>query len=565
MKRAHLSAIGLVLLLACASQGGLGDPFHEIVFEERAPLSEKDPYAYYLLARFQEDKGRLEDAIRSYEETAQADPGAVDVLARLAGLHLQRRDFDRAVSYAERAVAVDPTREDALGVLAKAYLESGRAEEAIARFETLAETEEDGTIRFLLSMLYQSRGEEERAIENLERAALLAPERAFYQVRIGDFRRHRGEHDLAEKAYREAIRLAENDAPIRAALARMYADAERWEDAAAEYEKLAADGYRPFDIHHRLVGVYLRLGRGEDAIRNAEVLAEIDPSNMKLRAELGDLYLSLGREREGIAALEAAWKADPGEPGPARRLVEVHLAAERFEEAEALLRELLAHDGEDSWAWARLSYARLRLGDEEESLRAIERAAAIDPTNGGIHYLLGNTYLLRGRLEEALEHFTLAFQGGIESVDLYYKKANLEAQFGKEEEAIRTLRALLPLDPDHPQSLNLLGYLLAVKGRDLDEAERLILRALEHRPGNPFFRDSLGWLYFRKGDLARAIRELEEAREGLKEDPTVLEHLADAYAAAGRREEAARAYRGVLLLEEGNEEALRKLRALEER
>ena len=55
----------------------------------------------------------------------------------------------------------------------------------------------------------------------------------------------------------------------------------------------------------------------------------------------------------------------------------------------------------------------------------------------------------------------------------------------------------------------------------LDEAEEMLGRALAKNPASPAYLDSLGWVYFRKGDLARAVATLERA-VGAEEDATIL-------------------------------------------
>jgi Flp pilus assembly protein TadD len=330
------------------------------------------------------------------------------------------------------------------------------------------------------------------------------------------------------------------------------------------YEELAAAGYRPRDTHERLVSIYLRLRKGEDALRHAEALREFDPADRKLRGEIADLHVLIGREEEGISELVALWKEDRSDLAPAKRVVEIRLAGDRFAEAEPLLREMLAAHPEDAWCWTRLSYALLRLGDSDGSLRALERAVAADPADAGAAFLLGNTYFATGRLEDALREFERARASGLRTAELLGKKAAAEAELGRPEAAIETLRELLRLEPENASAQNHLGYLLSDLGRDLDEAERLVMRAIEQHPENPFFRDSLGWVYFRKGDYEGAVRELRSAHDGRGEDPVILEHLADALAASGRVREAAEAYRAVLRIRPENAGAARKLREIAE-
>jgi Flp pilus assembly protein TadD len=112
--------------------------------------------------------------------------------------------------------------------------------------------------------------------------------------------------------------------------------------------------------------------------------------------------------------------------------------------------------------------------------------------------------------------------------------------------ALARMRAVLEVAPDHAPALNFLGYLLAQSGKDLDEAERRVLRALQLRPQTGAFLDSLGWVYFRRGEYLRAVEALERAVSLSPDEPVILEHLGDAYQRASRSEEAAGAWRRAL-------------------
>jgi len=108
------------------------------------------------------------------------------------------------------------------------------------------------------------------------------------------------------------------------------------------------------------------------------------------------------------------------------------------------------------------------------------------------------------------------------------------------------MRALLALEPDHPDALNFVGYSYAEQGVRLDEAERLVRRALEIRPRSGYILDSLGWVHYRRGEFARAIEALEKADALAGPESSILEHLGDAYRAAARAGDAAGAYRRAL-------------------
>jgi tetratricopeptide (TPR) repeat protein len=83
-------------------------------------------------------------------------------------------------------------------------------------------------------------------------------------------------------------------------------------------------------------------------------------------------------------------------------------------------------------------------------------------------------------------------------------------------------------------------------GVRLDEAEDLILRALKISPDDGFYIDSLGWVYYQKGDYARSVEQLERAVEITVDDPTIIEHLGDAYQKAGKSDRALARYHDAL-------------------
>ncbi len=105
----------------------------------------------------------------------------------------------------------------------------------------------------------------------------------------------------------------------------------------------------------------------------------------------------------------------------------------------------------------------------------------------------------------------------------------------------RAIRAT-PADPD---LLNALGYLYAGNGMNLDRAVAVLeaaVRLAEERGYAPrrqgFIKDSLGWAYRKRGDLALSVALLEEANRLAPDVPILREHLADAYGAIGERDKA---------------------------
>jgi Flp pilus assembly protein TadD len=108
------------------------------------------------------------------------------------------------------------------------------------------------------------------------------------------------------------------------------------------------------------------------------------------------------------------------------------------------------------------------------------------------------------------------------------------------------MQKAIELNSSNAAALNYLGYTWAEQGIRLDEAENLIRRALAVDPNEGFYVDSLGWVYYQRGDYVKAVENLEHAVELVGDDPTVIEHLGDAYEKAGRMTDASRTYNEAL-------------------
>jgi Flp pilus assembly protein TadD len=120
--------------------------------------------------------------------------------------------------------------------------------------------------------------------------------------------------------------------------------------------------------------------------------------------------------------------------------------------------------------------------------------------------------------------------------------ADLYNDAKRDQDAERTIRQVLAIEPGNADALNYLGYLLADRGQQLDEAIRLVRRALDADPGNPSYLDSLGWAHFRRGDVDEAEKYLAPAAAKLPRNSVIQDHLGDVYARRGRWQDAIAAW-----------------------
>ena len=104
------------------------------------------------------------------------------------------------------------------------------------------------------------------------------------------------------------------------------------------------------------------------------------------------------------------------------------------------------------------------------------------------------------------------------------------------------MEEILKVNPDNADALNYIGYTYTVRGMRLQDAEKLLKRALVLKPDNAYVKDSWGWYLFVRGRVQEAVIELEKAVRMKPTESTILEHLADAYLKQNLREKAANQY-----------------------
>ena len=145
--------------------------------------------------------------------------------------------------------------------------------------------------------------------------------------------------------------------------------------------------------------------------------------------------------------------------------------------------------------------------------------------------------------------------------DLQYEQAMLAEKLGKPAEMERLLQQVIAAKPDYHHAYNALGFSMADRNVRLPEAKRLIRKALEAAPDDPFIQDSLGWVEFRLGNKPEALKILEAAFRA-KPDVEIAAHLGEVLWSLGQQARALSVWREAQKLNATNETLLETLKRL---
>lgn len=506
-----------------------------------------------LLAEIAGQRGNLDLSASAYMDLARStrDPR---VARRAAEMALHGRNLDMALQATRLWVEIDPESSQAHQMMAGLLVSANRLDELQPHVAKLLAQEGenlgDGLMRLnRLFARYPDKKAVLTMVEQLTQPYIGLPEahfaRAQAALNAAEWRRGiagadkaldlRPDWDLAVMLKAQLQRTESPEAAIetlrtylaghpqarevRLQYARNLVGARKFSQARTEFQRLLGDFPGNVDVIYAVAVLSVQLSDWEAAEENFKKLLGKD------FAEIDTVRLYLGQIAEERKQFDAAlrWYAEVA-PG------------EQYLAAQLRIAQLLARQG--------------NLDAGRRHLQEVRAAGNADR----IQLLLAESQLLRdgGRTQEAYELLAGGLATQPEQSELLYESALLAEKLGRHEAMEASLRKLIRLKPEHAHAYNALGYSFAERNQRLEEAEQLVLKALQLSPDDPFIIDSMGWVLYRKGDNQGALAHLQRAFS-IRPDPEIAAHLGEVLWALGRRDEAKRIWQEAAKAHPGNE------------
>jgi Flp pilus assembly protein TadD len=114
---------------------------------------------------------------------------------------------------------------------------------------------------------------------------------------------------------------------------------------------------------------------------------------------------------------------------------------------------------------------------------------------------------------------------GLESPILYNTLAYAAYLQKQNKYAIELYEKTLEIDSNNATAMNSMGYILADTGTDVMRALRLCRKAVDSKPQSAAYLDSLGWAYYKSGELLEARTWLRRALELAPNEKEIQRHF----------------------------------------
>ncbi len=545
-----------ITLAACAT----GAPKAEIPVASKPSVSKpktkksfsinrSDAYQNFIMGLLAERRGSYGEAIAHYRKAARYDTRLVQAYERLSTLFLRLGNLKKAESAALEGLKIDEKYAELLEIAGGIYSSTGQHDKAISYFDRLIKVEPDNKnakMNLAVSMLNSGRYKESISLLDEYTKKYKVDPSGPYHTGIAYMRQEKWDKaitsfKLLTKRFPDFLIAYQN-------LGWIY-NSRGWHNKAAEvYSDYLLINPNSFEAQTKLEKTKkLAENKSEKLLKE---LLDVKPKDINLNFRLGILHW---RRAEVTGQLESFHKAldqfqlvRAGNPDDRRAVFYIANIFERLnlnDEAIQAWKRIVADVKGKEARDIHLKIAELyeRAGKLKMSLRHSIIASDLDPQNPDLKYFIGLLQNKLNNLDEAEAYFYEAIK--LKEDDKYYFFLGvIYEKMGRIDDSIDVMKKAIELKPDHSNALNYLGYLYAEQGINLNEAEEHIDRALELEPENGYFLDSIGWIYYKQKQYKKAATAIESAVRNIPPDPTVLDHLGDVYTALDKPLEAADAY-----------------------
>lgn len=449
--------------------------------------------------------GRTTDAERVFIDAAKRPDGFGEARSRLAVIAYDSGRTTDGHRLVEETLKSDPSNARALLTKAGFLLSEGRTDRAF-QVATAARDADPTAVapRYMLASIHRTRREFELAERLYNEILQLNPRSAAAQLELANLEIARGSLDTATLAANLAVRSRPENVEAQAMLLRGLIAGGDLARAEGVLKPLLSEHGDRASVQWLAGVLHLRRGNGGSARTHFERALVIQPDALEPLDALTALDLEANRVDAARARVEQRLRVTP-------RSVGLLILAARV------------------YAFAK---------DAPAAERALKTALEAAPNEPSIYDELARHFLADKQADRAIREFEALAKQYPQSVGPPTLLGVILAALNRPFEAQSWFEKGLALDPRNAVIANSLAWLYADQGGDLDAALKLALIAKQQIADRPEIDDTLGWVYYMRGEIGRALPILRSTVERDPGNAMYQYHLGLAHAKAGNTSQA---------------------------
>ena len=483
-------------------------------------------YFYFTEAQIQRKKGDLDKAIILLKNAVEIDSESIYLQRELVTLYLQNKEDDNALDLLEIILEKHP--DDIKSLILYGGIQQVRKENeaAISAYERVIELDsKQEKVYSLLGNLHIETGNLERANIIFTQLIEIFPASYAGHFYLGKIYVKQGKVQQAEAAFRRTLELAPDLLEPRFELLKLYKAEGRQEDVVQIYQGILNQNPNNIRAAMELGLYYHESGDTELAQQIFTKLGRRSKTEFEILVKVIQLYVDRKRYDDALVVLNGMLEGVPDSSDIHHITGIAYYSKDNYDTAISHFIKVMPDSRFYQDAVVHSAYIYQENGENQKALDYLKQAIENQPKNGEFRYYLGTFYEDSEDFENAEKYIKQAIELEPDNPKFYFRLGVVYDKAKKKEASMEAMRKVIALDPKHANALNYLGYTYADLGQNLDEAERLIKEALKYKPNDGYITDSLGWVYYKKGQFQKALKYLKKAVELVPDDPIMLEHV----------------------------------------
>ncbi len=481
---------------------------------------------------------KLDAARKQFHRILRINPDNYRACVALGNIALLRGKHKEALKEFDRAIAINPDNTEVYSQIGAVYLDRKEYKKALDLYKKAIQIKPDEEKLYLILYgIYEKLNMEDKIEETLKHVLKNHPKRPTVYALLGDFYRQREHYSDALEAFRKAYQLRKSSTSYATMVVTLLLGLGK-NNEAITFAESAAKGIKPRKEYFLLTGItFSDFALFDESINFLEHARDQDPTDIKTYGFLASVYDKKKEYEKAIGILEAFRQKFPDKANTTHYFqILASIYAEQRNTKKALetyrrAASLTPKDDSIYLAWASLLN---REKCTSEALSILDDAFKhIDRNSEKGMFLEAQILAGQKKYKRAERLFKLLLEKNPDEINYVYNLGLMCYDAGRLDEAEILLRKVIEKDPDNADARNNLGYMFAEHSVKLNEAEKLVKKALLLRPGAAYMIDSLGWVYYQKGEYEKALKCLTRAEDLSLEDPVLFDHLGDVYLKLG--------------------------------
>ncbi|CAN5213758.1 tetratricopeptide repeat protein [soil metagenome] len=435
---------------------------------------------------------------------------------KLASIYsLEGRNEATIIAY-KTALEYHPDDADILFQLADTYINFGELLEANKIYnEIMSRRGADFTLHLRKFRNFNALQMRDSAMVELQKMREIDPGNLTTLRTISQYYMEIDEEEMALEVLNEARERNSRDPQTLLLLAEIYVDREEWDELGEIFVTMLEDPLiYPSQKQELVRFIYMQHQRNPHeqilAEQTAEVLnafSENEPDYGPAQILAAEFFLEQNNPEAAIEKLEQTNRVMPDQPDAWRQRMQVLFSLQRYDEVIAISDSADKYAPDDAYVQFFTGAAYMITDMPEKAHQWLEQASYA-PSNRNFRSVINGTL---GDVRQDLDRWE-------DAKDAY-------------EQALR-------LDPNNYNAMNNYAYFMSVRGEQLDYARELAEKAISFEPENAAYLDTVGWIYYKKGEYDQAREYIQRSVDTGEASAEVYEHLGDVYKALNDHENA---------------------------